>query len=95
MHVAAVSYELHLPLPGSLKEKRAVIKPLVDGLRRRCAVAAAEVGHHDLWQRSTIGIAAVASTEHHVLDLLDAADRFVWSHPELEVIDAERRWLDD
>jgi len=93
--VAALTFDLHLPATRSLKAKRAVVKPIVEGLRHRFGVAAAEVAHLDRWQRAEVGVAAVASTVGHVTDVLDEVERFVWSHPEVEVLSAERRWLDD
>jgi hypothetical protein len=72
-----------------------VVRPIVEGLIKRFHVAAAEVDHLDQWQRSVIGVAAVSGTYTHVCEVLDACDRFVWSHPELEVLSAERTWLDE
>jgi uncharacterized protein YlxP (DUF503 family) len=89
-----VRFDLHLPACHSLKEKRAVIKPILDGARHRYAVAAAEVDHQDRWQRAALGVAAVASTPRHVAEVLDAVERFVWSFPEVEVVSADRSWAD-
>ena len=58
VHVRAV--ELHLPTCHSLKEKRAVIKPILEGCRRRFQVAVAEVGYQDKWQRAALGVAVVS-----------------------------------
>ena len=68
---------------------------ILDGARRRHRVAAAEVDHQDRWQRSELAFAAVGSSVHQVAEVLDAVERFVWSFPEVEVVDAWRRWLDD
>ena len=95
MHVGAIRFELRLPQCHSLKEKRAVVRPILDGARNRFRVAAAEVGAHDLWQRSVLGVAAVGGTVAHVTDVLDGVERFVWSFPEIEVVSAERSWTDD
>ena len=94
-HVATLEVELHLPQARSLKAKRAVVRPLVEGLRNRFGVAAAEVDYQDLWQRAGVAMAAVAGTAAHVEEVLDACERFVWSHPELEVLACDRRWLED
>ena len=85
-------FDLHLPACHSLKEKRAVIKPILDGSRHRYRVAAAEVDHQDKWQRAALGMAAVAATPGHASEVLDAVERFVWSFPEVEVVEAERTW---
>ena len=87
-------FDLHLPTCHSLKEKRAVIKPILDGARHRYSVAASEVGHQDKWQRAELGMATVASTPGHAGEVLDAVERFVWSFPEVEVVDSDRSWVD-
>jgi uncharacterized protein len=94
MHAAAMEVDLHIPESRSLKAKRAAVKPIVEGLRRRFNVAAAEVDHHEQWQRSLIGVAAVASSHAHLNDILDEAERFVWSRPDIQVLSIERSWLD-
>lgn len=93
MHAAVLAIDLHLPQPRSLKAKRAVVKPVVEGCRRRFGVSVAEVGHQDRWQRAELGVAAVASSHTQLVELLDAVERFVWSFPELDVISCERTWL--
>jgi uncharacterized protein len=93
MFVAAVEVELHLPNAHSLKDKRQVVKSLVEGARRRFGVSAAEVGRQDSWQRARLGFAVVASSAGQAESVLDDVDRFVWSRPEIEVLSAERSWL--
>jgi uncharacterized protein len=94
MHVAAIRFDLRLRDIHSLKEKRAVIKPILEGARHRFHVASAEVGHADQWQRAELGMAAVAGSPGHVTEVLDQVERFVWSFPEVEVLSAERTWAD-
>ena len=95
MHAAALAIDLHLVQPDirSLKAKRAVVKPVLEGCRRRFGVSVAEVGHQDLWQRAEIGVAVVASSHRQLVDVLDAVERFVWSFPEVEVVSCERTWI--
>jgi uncharacterized protein YlxP (DUF503 family) len=95
VHVASVTMDLHLPSAHSLKEKRAILRPVLDGARRRFAVAAAEVDHQDLWQSATIGMATVSGSARHAGEVLDAVERFVWSFPEVEVISTLRNWMGD
>ena len=95
MHVGALSMDLHLPEVHSLKEKRSVIRPILDGCRHRFGVAAAEVGYQDRWQRAGLGFSVVASTPAHAAEVLDRVERFVWSFPEAEVLSAERHWLEE
>ena len=92
--MGALAFELHLPDVHSLKEKRAVVRPIVNGARHRFAVSAAEVDHQDLWQRATLAMAVVSGTESQARDVLDAVERFVWSFPEIEVVEAQLRWME-
>jgi uncharacterized protein YlxP (DUF503 family) len=94
MVVGALAFELHLPDVHSLKEKRAVVRPIVDGARHRFAVSAAEVDHQDLWQRATVAMAVVSGRESQARDVLDAVERFVWSFPEIEVVESQLRWME-
>ncbi len=94
MYVLALSVELHLPECRSLKAKRSVLRPVLEGARRRYSVAAAEVAHQDKWQRSELGIAAVAASERHATDIIDEVERHVWSFPNLQVVGVSRHWLE-
>jgi uncharacterized protein YlxP (DUF503 family) len=61
----------------SLKDKRAIVRKVVDRVRARHSVSIAEVGDHDLWQKATLGLAAVGADTHHVRQLLDEVVRGV------------------
>lgn len=84
-----MQFDLHLPHVHSLKEKRAVLKPIIEGARRRYQVAVAEVDFQDKWQRAGIGLAVVAASAGHAEEVLQAVERFVWSFPEVEVISVD------
>ena len=90
MHVAALELDLHIPHSHSLKEKRAVLKSILNGARNRFEVAAAEVGHQDKWQRAVLGFAFVSGSAGHAEEVMDKVERFVNSFPEVEVIEASR-----
>jgi uncharacterized protein YlxP (DUF503 family) len=79
-----------LPSCHSLKDKRAVIRPILEGVRRRYQVAAAEVGYQEKWQRALLGMACVSGQASHARQVLDDVERFVWSFPEIEVLNAEQ-----
>jgi uncharacterized protein len=93
MFVLALEVDLHIGHAQSLKDKRGVVRSIVEGARHRYHVAAAEVGDHDLWQRAQLGFAAVSNTQQHTTELIDEVSRFVWSFPEISVLDEERTWL--
>jgi uncharacterized protein len=95
VHVASLTIELRLPAAHSLKEKRATLRPILDGARRRYAVAVAEVGRQEAWQFAVVGMAAVSGSASHAREVLDSVERFVWSFPEIEVSSARRNWMSD
>jgi uncharacterized protein YlxP (DUF503 family) len=82
--------DLHLPNCHSLKEKRAVVKSILNGAQNRYGVAAAEVGHQDKWQRAALGFVFVSASAGHADEVMAKVERFVYSFPEVELIDA--RW---
>lgn len=69
-----------------------MVKPILEGARRRFQVAAAEVDHQDKWQRAGLGFAVVGAGAGHVEEVLDGVERFVWSFPEAQVLHAGRGW---
>ena len=80
--VAVSSFELHLPSCRSLKEKRQVVKSLVDRLHHRYRLSIAETDFHDLHQRAEISLAAVARDEAALEKMLDEVHGIVDSLPE-------------
>ncbi len=87
--------EILIPGCTSLKDKRGVIRPLMDGIRNRHHVSVAEVGHQDTWGHSVFAVAAVSGAEHVTVEVLDEVERFIWSFPEIEIVLCQRAWLDD
>jgi hypothetical protein len=64
--------ELRLAGAGSLKAKRGIVKPLLNDLRRRFEVAAAEVDGLDSHERAVIGIAVVSNESRHADSVLSS-----------------------
>ena len=70
-----------------------VAEGCVAGTALSADVAAAEVGDENLWRRSRLGFAAVSNSQRHTTEVIDEVSRFVWSFPEIDVLDEERTWL--
>ncbi len=94
LYVLALAVDVRIPEAQSLKDKRSTIRTILDGARRRFGAATAETGRHDDAQRSELGFAVVAGTAGHAMELVDKVERFVWSFPEIEVVAAERHWME-
>jgi uncharacterized protein YlxP (DUF503 family) len=91
----ALEVGLRLHDVHSLKEKRSVVRPIIEGAHRRFGAAAAEVGHQDSLREATLGLAVVSGDAGHAGQVMDGVERFVWSFPEVEVVSAVRSWLED
>lgn len=90
MWIGWIEFDVLLGDVHSLKEKRAIVRPVVADLRRKYDVAAAETDHLDLHRRAGIGASLVAADSKHVIDVLDAVEHFVAGRPEIELLSARR-----
>jgi uncharacterized protein YlxP (DUF503 family) len=77
MFVAIARLSLSIPESGSLKSKRHVLHKVLDKVKARFNVSIAEVADNDLWQRATIGIAAVANDHGFAQESLSKVVRFI------------------
>jgi uncharacterized protein YlxP (DUF503 family) len=93
MFTATIEFDVLLGDVHSLKEKRAVVRPIVGELRRRFEVAVAETGHLDLHRRAAIGVSVVAAEAGHCGEVLDRCERFVADRPEVDLLAARRRLI--
>ncbi len=83
-----------MPESRSLKAKRAVLRPIIDGLRHRMKISVAEVDHQDTWQRAAIAVAVVAESDGHLREILATVERHVANAPDIELLDVETAWLE-
>ena len=95
MRVAALRVELHLPGPQSIKQKRSVLRPVIEGIKRLGSYSVAEVGHHDSWQRATIGIAVVASDGESLGVRIATLHRYLEARVDIEVVDVFKSELEE
>ena len=89
MYVGYGALSLHLPYARDLKSKRRVLRGLIDRIHTRHRISVAETGHHELWQRAELGIAAVAAEIEMLEKVLDAVLEIVEREPEAEVLSWE------
>jgi len=96
MVIGGLTLDVLLGDVRSLKQKRAVVRPLVAELRRRFpGVAVAETGHLDLHRRAEIGVAVVSATAANASQVLDECERLVATRPEIELLSAKRRLFNE
>ena len=91
MYVGMARFDFLIEGSRSLKDKRRVVKGLVEGMRSRFNASVAEVDHLDLKQRSAIGVACVSNTAFHTKKMLNEIERAVRSTPGIEVLEADAK----
>ena len=93
-HVLALTVDVRIADSHSLKEKRAVVSTILEGAQRRFRVAVSETGRLDAHQRAELAFVGVSGSATHTAQVIDSVERFVWSFPEIEVVDSDRDWLE-
>lgn len=93
MWIGWIEFDVLLGDVHTLKEKRSVVRPLLAELKRRFDVSVAEVGDHSQYRRAQLGTGLVAGDRAHLVEVLDAVERFVAGRPEVELLSARRRDL--
>jgi len=62
MPIAKLTIELSIPHAQSIKDRRQVLRSLKDKLRHGFNVSIAELDDANLWNRATLGIAAISGS---------------------------------
>jgi len=91
--IGLVKLELYIPGSRSLKEKRRVLKSLIERTRDRYNVAVAEMENNDLWARATVAVVTVGNETQHVNSVLNKVVAQFDGHPEAEVISVTMEML--
>ncbi|HUW17415.1 MAG TPA: DUF503 domain-containing protein [Actinomycetes bacterium] len=94
MFVGTLRVDVLLGDVHSLKQKRALVRPIVTELRK-FDVAVAETDHQDLHRRVEIGVACVSGDAAQVRRVLDTCERVVAERPDIEVLSVRQRLFDE
>jgi uncharacterized protein YlxP (DUF503 family) len=87
--VFALAGEAEIRILGamSLKDKRSVMRGLMDRLRLRYAMCVIESGDQDLWQRGRIGFSYCVLSERDLSAKLDRIVREMEQEPAIEILE--------
>jgi hypothetical protein len=91
--VAVIRISLYIPHSHSLKEKRAVIRKLIDRTQARFKLHVAEVGGQDTWQRAQLGFAVVGSDTKVVESIAEEVVRSIQGGIDGQVVSIDREVL--
>lgn len=70
--IRIVMYEV-----GSLKEKRQILKSVIERIKARYNVSIAEIGDQDKWQVSEIGFCCISNSSKHAQEMIDKIIYFI------------------
>jgi uncharacterized protein YlxP (DUF503 family) len=93
MVIAYGVFDLHLPGCRGLKEKRMIVKSIKSRIRNEFEVSTAEVGDHDLLQRSQVAVAAIGPDQKPLDALLQDILRFVEQNLDGEILHYQNEFL--
>ena len=94
VHVLLLVADCHIPHSRSLKQKRSVVKSLLDRLRARFNASVAETGFLEEWQRSLVAVSMVSNNRRYLQQQIEAVEQLLASTTgDLTVSNIERHWL--
>jgi len=93
MVVGILTVNLLVSDSNSLKDKRQVIKSLLDGIRNKFNISAAELGELNTWRRAVIGAAVISNDKstantvlNHVLGVIESNPRVTVDAADMEFV---------
>lgn len=87
MIIGACELKLLIYGSNSLKDKRQVIKSILDRIRHRFNVAIAELDLNSSWQTAVIGFACISNDLNHVNQMLANVVKFIDEDTRVEIIE--------
>ncbi|WP_317891080.1 DUF503 domain-containing protein [Edaphobacter bradus] len=75
MPLARLTLEIEIPHAQSLKDRRQVVRSIKDKLRNSFNLAIAELDEGTVWNRATLGVAAISSSSSYLTGQLQQIDQ--------------------
>jgi uncharacterized protein len=91
MPIAKLTIELEIPHAQSLKDRRQVVRSMKDKLRHSFNLAIAELDEGLVWNRATLGIAAISGSNSYLtgqLTQIDLAAHRIAAGLSAEIVDS-------
>lgn len=92
MHLVGIEVILHFYYVDSLKDKRRIVKSIVDHVRSRYKISAAEVDYLDSLERGSLGFGLVTNSRKQAEKVLQKVINHIDIQSEVEIVDIE--WLE-
>jgi uncharacterized protein len=79
MIVGISTIEIFFPENQSLKDKRQLLKRIVEKTRARFSISIMEIDQNNLWQRAKIGFSVIGVKQDHVNKMIDNVHEYIES----------------
>ncbi len=76
----------------SLKDRRLIVRSVIDRLRSRFNVSVAEVEVSEKWQRASLGVAVVGESRGQVDRVLEGVASWIRQEHRVAVMHVEQEW---
>lgn len=93
MVIGVLTVGLMVADSNSLKDKRQVIKSLLDVIRNRYNVSAAELDSLDTWRRAVIGVACISNSQSVANTVLNNVLAGIEANPRVSVDSCDIEFL--
>jgi len=93
MVVGVLRIDLRLFEVQSLKQKRSVVSRILQRLRSRYPVSAAEVGSLDKLQRTLLGVSMTAGSETQIQSVFQKLEEEIYRSGQAELLDSDIEYL--
>ncbi len=85
MIICSVDIEIIIYEVNSLKEKRHVLKSIIERIKSRYNVSIAEIEYQDKWNRSVIAAVVVSNSKKHAENTINKVIGFIDNDPRAEI----------
>ena len=90
MMIGSCEIEILIYESNSLKEKRHVIKSIIERIKSKFNASVAEVGYNELWNRSLIGIAVVSNKKILCDESISKIINFIDNDERVEILSVNK-----
>ncbi|MFP4016652.1 MAG: DUF503 domain-containing protein [Halanaerobiales bacterium] len=87
MKIGAMKVELYIPAAASLKDKRNIIKSIMEQCRNKFNVSISEIDKLDLWKNSVIGLGSVSNDSKMIEKIFQGIIKYIDTVNEVELTD--------
>ncbi|MDN6162532.1 MAG: DUF503 domain-containing protein [Atopostipes sp.] len=92
MHILGIEITLHFYSVQTLKEKRRILRSILDRSHHKYKVANAEVGYLDNLSRTSLGFALVSNNRQEAERILQKVINLIDIRSEVEIVDID--WIE-